>query len=51
MEKENKIICKQVSSMLSLYIDNKISFNERVLIQEHLKICPACRKKYFYSFS
>ena len=48
MEKENKIICKQVSSMLSLYIDNKISFNERVLIQEHLKICPACRKKYFY---
>ena len=48
MEKENKIICKQVSSMLSLYIDNKISFNERIQIKEHLTNCPDCRKKYMY---
>ena len=48
MEQENEIICKQVSSMLSLYIDNRVSFNDRILIQEHLKHCPSCRKKYIY---
>ncbi len=48
MTRENQIICKQVSSMLSLYIDNRVSFNDRILIQEHLKNCPSCRKKYMY---
>lgn len=45
---ESEAICKKVSSMLSLYIDNKVSFNERAFIKEHLDRCPVCRKKYYY---
>lgn len=45
---ENKVICKKVTSMLSLYIDNNLSTNEMFFIKEHIAICPACRKKYLY---
>lgn len=45
---ENKVICKKVTSMLSLYIDNNLSANEMFFVKDHIAICPACRKKYLY---
>lgn len=45
---DDKIICKKVSSMLSVYIDNKISDCERAFIEEHLANCENCYKKYTY---
>lgn len=44
----NEAVCKRVSSMLSLYIDNKVTPHERMFIDEHLSGCPACKKKYLY---
>ena len=32
----NTAVCKKVSSMLSLYIDNKVSYQERAFIEDHL---------------
>lgn len=45
---ENKVICKKVSSMLSLYIDDKVTEQERCFIEEHLSQCKECHKKYVY---
>ena len=45
---ENKAICKKVSSMLSLYIDDKVTEEERYFIEEHLSECRECHKKYIY---
>ncbi|MBS4760823.1 MAG: zf-HC2 domain-containing protein [Clostridium sp.] len=42
------IICKKVSSMLSLYIDNKVTYQERAFIEDHLGNCDECYKKYLY---
>ncbi len=44
----NKIICKKIASMLSLYIDNKVSLQESSFIEEHLSNCKECQKKYLY---
>lgn len=44
----NKAICKKVSSMLSLYIDNKVNYQERAFIEEHLSNCDECYKKFLY---
>ena len=32
--------------MLCLYIENKLSFEERIFVKEHFDICPTCYKKY-----
>lgn len=45
---ENKVICKKVTSMLSLYIDRNLSTSEMFFVKEHIAICPTCRKKYLY---
>ena len=45
---ENKAICRRVSAMLSLFIDNKVSYQERVFIEEHISDCKECYKKYLY---
>ena len=45
---ENKVICKKVTSMLSLYIDNNLSANDMFFVKDHIAVCPACRKKYLY---
>lgn len=45
---ENKAICKKVSSMLSLYIDDKVTEQERFFIEDHLSQCKECHKKYVY---
>ena len=44
----NKTVCRKVSSMLSLYIDNKVSYQQRAFIENHLANCPECYKKYLY---
>lgn len=47
-KEKNKAICKKVSSMLSLYIDNKLDYHEYSFVQEHLTNCNECYKKYLY---
>lgn len=42
------VICKKVSSLLSQYIDNKVTAHEREFIEEHLAMCPDCYKKFIY---
>lgn len=44
----NKSVCRKVSSMLSLYIDNKLSVHDYAFIDEHLSQCDECYKKYLY---
>lgn len=44
----NNAICKKVSSMLSLYLDNRLAEQDRILVESHLKNCDLCRKKYLY---
>lgn len=45
---ENDAICKKVSSMLSLYIDNKVTYQERAFIEDHISNCDECYKKFLY---
>lgn len=45
---ENKAICRRVSAMLSLFIDNKVTYQERAFIEEHISNCKDCYKKYLY---
>lgn len=45
---DNKIVCKRVSSMLSLYIDNKVTEHEKAFIEAHLSVCESCYNKYVY---
>lgn len=44
----NKSVCKRVSSMLSLYIDNRVTYQQRAFIEDHLSICKECHTKYLY---
>lgn len=45
---DNTSFCKKVSSFLSLYIDNQLSFQEQAFVEDHLANCEECRKKYIY---
>ena len=45
---DNKIVCKRVASMLSLYINNKVSEHEKIFIETHLSVCESCYNKYVY---
>ena len=42
------ITCKKVSALLSQYIDNKVTPQERACIEEHIAMCPDCYKKFIY---
>ena len=42
------LLCKKVSSLLSQYIDNKVTRQEKEFIEEHLAMCPDCYKKFIY---
>lgn len=44
----NKQVCKRIASILSLYIDNKVSETQKKCIEEHLAECDECKKKYLY---
>ncbi len=39
-------VCKKVISLLSLYIENKLDIEDRILIENHFEICPDCYNKY-----
>ena len=45
---QNQLICKKITSMLSLYINNNVSMQEKIFIENHLKTCESCQKKYAY---
>lgn len=38
--------CKKVISLLSLYIENKLSVEDKFFVESHLKECSACNEKY-----
>ena len=40
--------CKKIISLLSLYVDNKVTYHERMFVEEHLAFCPECYQKYMY---
>ncbi len=40
------VICKKVTSMLSLYIDDKLNDEHKSFVEEHFKVCPQCFQKY-----
>ncbi len=40
-------ICKQITSMLSAYIENKLTPEERLIVEEHFSQCQSCRKKFY----
>lgn len=44
----NNQACKKVVALLSLYVDNKVTYSEREFIEEHLAFCPECYQKYMY---
>lgn len=37
--------CNEISDKLSLYIDNELSDEEMLLIEEHIKFCESCQKE------
>lgn len=39
-------VCKRVTSLLALYIDNKLDVETKEFVEKHLQICPECNKKY-----
>lgn len=39
-------ICKKVTSMLSLYIDDRLNDEHKSFVENHFKICPQCFQKY-----
>ena len=45
---KDKAVCRKVTSMLSLYIDDKVTLQEKSFIEEHLAACDECHQKYLY---
>ncbi|MDR1696273.1 MAG: zf-HC2 domain-containing protein [Endomicrobium sp.] len=39
--------CKDFVLKLSLYVDDKLPQNERILLEDHLKSCKECLNEYF----
>lgn len=44
--KQDKLACNQVTSLLSYYIDGKVSSQISYFIENHLKHCKTCRERY-----
>ncbi len=42
----NNTICKKVISMLSLYIENKLNFEDKLFVENHFRYCSDCYNKY-----
>lgn len=40
------LTCKQVDSMISLYIDEKLTDEHKALLERHFAQCPFCYQKY-----
>ena len=39
-----KISCNIIEDLLPLYVDDMVSEDSRQLVEEHLKVCPTCRR-------
>jgi len=42
----SSVTCKKVTSLLALYIDNKLDSESMDFVTQHLEVCPECHKKY-----
>lgn len=42
----NNLICKKIEGLLCLYIENKLSLDEKIFVENHFKVCPNCYEKY-----
>lgn len=42
----DNLVCKKVSSMLFLYIENKLNEDDRLFVENHFQYCNDCYKKY-----
>ncbi|MBE7702988.1 MAG: zf-HC2 domain-containing protein [Cyanobacteria bacterium SIG28] len=40
------LTCTQMDVLISFYIENDLSNNLKQQVEEHLRVCPACRAKY-----
>ncbi len=40
-------LCKKVTAMLSAYIENKLTPEERTFVENHFSECMDCRKKFY----
>ncbi len=38
--------CKEISELISLYLDNEITNEEQNILLEHIKTCPTCKKEF-----
>lgn len=41
-----ELTCKKVTSMISLYIDDRLNDEHRLFVENHFKKCPQCFQKY-----
>ena len=39
-------VCRKITSMLSLFIEHKLSESDSLFVENHLYKCPTCYKKY-----
>lgn len=37
--------CRQLQSALTSYVDNEVSAGERLIVEDHLRQCDACRRR------
>ncbi|MBI2187261.1 MAG: zf-HC2 domain-containing protein [Acidobacteria bacterium] len=40
-----RIRCRQLRSVLTAYVDDEISAGERLIVEDHLRQCDACRRR------
>ncbi len=40
------LICKKVTSMMSLYMDDRLNEEHKAFVEDHFKKCPHCYQKY-----
>lgn len=43
---ETNLTCEEINSLLSAYIDNELSTQDREKVENHLKTCTDCNNKY-----
>ncbi len=36
--------CKKIGILLSAYVDLEVTYKEKILVEDHLKVCEACRR-------
>ncbi len=46
MKEETKVNCRQANKRISMLIDGLLSKNDELMLLEHIKVCPECKKLY-----